>query len=221
MEQIEKYKLNSINDYDKIINYAKKKNKKIIIYYYGIWKVPCKEINNQLDDINQISDDIFISIDSDMHYGMLKKNNIKKIPTFIILDHNENILARSEETDITKIKSFLLENLKVKNYFEIKSDEEYNNLLKKSSDENKIIVADFYADWCGPCKRIAPFFKMASEQSDGLFIKINSDNSPNIIKKFNIKGLPTFKIFKKGNDVDTMVGGSVKGLQDFLNKNFN
>ena len=79
---------------------------------------------------------------------------------------------------------------------EIKTVEEFQNVL-----QNEKVVIDFYADWCVPCKNLAPEFQELSKQYDSItFIKINVDTEEivSIIEKYNIKALPTFVFIKKG-----------------------
>jgi thioredoxin 1 len=76
--------------------------------------------------------------------------------------------------------------------------------MKKSFNEiiNKEVpvLVDFYADWCGPCKSMAPILKqLKSELKDAVsIVKINVDTNQSIAAKYQVQGVPTFIIFKKG-----------------------
>lgn len=73
--------------------------------------------------------------------------------------------------------------------------------------KKEFIVADFYADWCGPCKMIAPFVKEISEEIPGItFVKINVDESENLAAKFDVMSIPTIIIFKNGVEVERKIG---------------
>jgi len=74
---------------------------------------------------------------------------------------------------------------------------------------DKIILVDFYADWCGPCKMIKPFIdELASENPDKLeVIRINSDDNQELAKQLSITDLPTLKVYKKGKETWQHVGG--------------
>lgn len=71
------------------------------------------------------------------------------------------------------------------------------------------VLVDFYADWCGPCKMMAPVVEALSEQMDGAkvkFAKLNVDESGNIAASYRVMTIPTFIIFKDGKAAATFVG---------------
>jgi thioredoxin 1 len=66
--------------------------------------------------------------------------------------------------------------------------------------QDKKVVIDFFADWCGPCKRVAPVFVELSEKfPEIVFLKVNVDDSEDIATAFEITALPTFLFLNKGN----------------------
>ena len=78
---------------------------------------------------------------------------------------------------------------------QIKTEQEFNNLISS----NQTVVIDFYADWCGPCKMMAPFFEqVASEESSITFAKINVDELEALSMRYEITSIPTIIIFKDG-----------------------
>lgn len=67
----------------------------------------------------------------------------------------------------------------------------------------KFIVVDFYADWCGPCKAVAPRVEaLASEYPDMAFVKVNVDELEEIATEYEVASLPTFLLIKNGTMVD-------------------
>ena len=74
-------------------------------------------------------------------------------------------------------------------------------------------LVDFYADWCGPCKMIAPIIeKIASETPDITVGKINVEESPDIAGKYGVISIPTLIVFKDGKEYSKLVGYKPKGV---------
>lgn len=72
---------------------------------------------------------------------------------------------------------------------------------------DKRTVVDFYADWCGPCKMIAPYMQSLSEEhGEWKFCKINVDENPELAIRFGVSSIPTVAVFENGQLLDTFVG---------------
>jgi thioredoxin 1 len=78
---------------------------------------------------------------------------------------------------------------------------------------DKAVLVDFWAEWCGPCKMIAPVLEeIATEHGDKLDIaKLNVDNNPTTAMKYNVMSIPTLLVFKDGEPVKRLVGAKGKG----------
>jgi thioredoxin 1 len=89
---------------------------------------------------------------------------------------------------------------------ELNSEEEFNNLLKQFPD--KILVIDFWAEWCAPCKLFASTFLKAHQEylNDFIFLKINVDDNPAIAQYFGISSIPTTLFVKEGEILRKFVG---------------
>jgi len=70
------------------------------------------------------------------------------------------------------------------------------------------IVVDFWAPWCGPCKMVSPALERLAREFKGKLtvIKINTDEKPHIASRYQIQGIPTIMMFRKGNPVMRLVG---------------
>ena len=70
------------------------------------------------------------------------------------------------------------------------------------------MLVDFWAEWCGPCRRLAPTVEELAGDYDGQVVvgKLNVDENPNTASKFSIRGIPTLLMFKGGQIVEQVVG---------------
>lgn len=89
-------------------------------------------------------------------------------------------------------------------------------------NSDKPVLVDYWAEWCGPCKMIAPILEeVGAEYGDKVTIaKLNIDQNPETPPKFGIRGIPTIMLFKQGDIVATKVGALSKSqLTAFLDEN--
>jgi len=84
------------------------------------------------------------------------------------------------------------------------------------------VLVDYWAEWCGPCKAIAPILDEVAKEYGGKLkvMKLNVDENHQVPKKYNIRGIPTLMLFKNGNVEATKVGALSKSqLTAFLDSN--
>jgi thioredoxin 1 len=100
------------------------------------------------------------------------------------------------------------------------SDATFDEEVKAASE---VVVVDFWAEWCGPCKMIAPVLdEIATEQAGKIKIgKLNVDDNPDIARRFDVMSIPTLIVFKDGEPKKRLVGAKGKGqlleeLSEFL-----
>lgn len=99
---------------------------------------------------------------------------------------------------------------------EINSKEEFENELLSEG----VILVDFHAIWCGPCKMLGPILEDVADEVEGVtIIKVNVDENPDLSVKYGIRNIPTILAFKSGENVDKFVGVKKKEeVVEFINK---
>ncbi|PVU93902.1 hypothetical protein BB561_002966 [Smittium simulii] len=92
---------------------------------------------------------------------------------------------------------------------EVKSNSEFVAALSNQS----LVVVDFYAVWCGPCKMLAPKLEeYSSEFPEVKFLKVDVDNLSEVAAEHGITAMPTVKFFKGGKQVDEVVGMNINAI---------
>ncbi|KAI0460271.1 thioredoxin [Xylaria acuta] len=101
---------------------------------------------------------------------------------------------------------------------EIESTEHFSTVLK----ESRLVVADFYANWCAPCKQIAPVYEQLSRSISKpkviTFVKINTEAQRPLAAEFAVTALPTFILFRDGSVVEKVKGANPQGLRSLIEK---
>jgi thioredoxin 1 len=78
--------------------------------------------------------------------------------------------------------------------------------LEEVLEENHVVLVDFYADWCGPCKMLAPTVEEIAAETDAAVAKVDIDELQNLAREYQVQGVPTLYLFVDGETADRMVG---------------
>ncbi|CAI5756231.1 unnamed protein product [Candida verbasci] len=98
----------------------------------------------------------------------------------------------------------------------ITSQSEFDEALKFDG----LVVVDFFATWCGPCKMIAPLLeKFSKEYTQVKFLKVDVDEVSEIAQKFEISSMPTFLLFKNGEVIQKLIGANPSALKQAIASN--
>ncbi|MGI6153501.1 MAG: thioredoxin [Christensenellaceae bacterium] len=85
-------------------------------------------------------------------------------------------------------------------------------------DDKGIVLVDFYADWCGPCKMLGPILEEISEEMDNIkIVKVNVDEAQNLAQEYGVMSIPTVYLFDGGAKMGRFVGvKSKEEIEDFI-----
>jgi thioredoxin 2 len=80
------------------------------------------------------------------------------------------------------------------------------------------VLVDFYADWCGPCKTMAPILDDLARERMGraLVVKLDTDRNPAMARQYEIRGIPTLIVFRDGEEIKRQVGGGPRGALEAM-----
>ncbi|HEY7109782.1 MAG TPA: thioredoxin [Nitrososphaeraceae archaeon] len=119
----------------------------------------------------------------------------------------DDIMARKKSELLTKAQLGEAKSSSISGPITL-TDSNFEQALK----DNPLLVVDFWAVWCGPCRMVAPVIEQLSSELAGraVFGKLNVDENPEISRAFGIQSIPTIAIFKNGKAVDAIVGAVSK-----------
>lgn len=112
-------------------------------------------------------------------------------------EDNANNLNQYNKINISEVENMS------ENVLEVTSE----NFEKEVLESEKTVLIDFYAEWCGPCKRLSPIVEeVAAEETEVKFVKMNIDNCEDIAIEYQVMSIPTLVVIKNGKEVERSVG---------------
>lgn len=238
-EDIEKYVENfdkgEANALEEIFEKAKfdqclKDNEFVVVDFTALWCGPCRYIGpkfealakkqaetskNLLDGEQLVT---FVKVDADEAEEIKKSAEINCFPTFKYYKNGtevDKLEGADEEALALKIKTMLNPEYKEVHYAEfVETKENFDKVIA----ETEIVIVDFTASWCPPCKMIKPVFEeLAKEHQDNAkikLIKIDVDENSETSEACEIKSMPTFMVYKNGEKVEEWGGANEAKLRE-------
>jgi len=97
----------------------------------------------------------------------------------------------------------------------VQDKSDFDTQLKDAA--NKLVVVDFYATWCGPCKMISPKLElMAQEFGDVIFLKVDVDDNEEVASEYGISCMPTFIFIKNGEKISEFSGANADKIKELI-----
>ena len=130
---------------------------------------------------------------------------------------NETIQHYNQQLEdaIEKIKTKWRDQSSQNLVHQVSTHDEFNQILEKAGDN--LVVVDFTAKWCGPCKRIAPYYQELSQQHPNVvFLKVDIDDNRETTEECQISSMPTFQFYQKGEKVDEFSGADQDQLKKLI-----
>ncbi|KAK9702771.1 hypothetical protein K7432_011079 [Basidiobolus ranarum] len=221
------------DSFDQIIDGSKD----ALVEFFAPWCGHCKSLAPVYEELGDAfahaKDSVIIAkLDADANRNLASKFNIQGFPTLKwfpkgSLDSPENYEGGRDFDSLTKFvteKTGALPRVKkVHSDVAVLTDSNFNGI---ALDENKNVLVEFYAPWCGHCKNLAPIYEKVANafagESNCVVAKLDATTDKAMAEKYEVKGYPTLKFFPKGNDktpISYDLGRTEEDLINFLNEN--
>lgn len=220
-------------EFEKALKDGKDANMVVVVDFTASWCPPCKMIAPEYQKLaGENPQIIFLKVDVDENNETAKAEGIQAMPTFNFYKNSKKVdtlrganlnglkdlvkkhsgAAASDVKPVEKPKTS-----GTAAYVDDKTT--FDSTLHDASFKKKLVVVDFTATWCPPCKRIAPEFeKMAGEYPEVVFVKVDVDKNAEVASLEGIQAMPTFKFYMNKKEVDMMSGANLSGLQELVKK---
>ena len=202
------------NNFDEILN----KSDIVVVDFWANWCAPCKSFAPIFEELAKEYEwkATFAKVDVDTNFMLATKYNIQGIPTVMIFKDKkpyQTIVGIKPKEEYEKIINNLLnpndkkQMTETSNIINVKGVEEFTQAIENNKD--KLIIADFWAPWCGPCRMLAPTLeKLAEEYADKIaVIKANVDEMENqpLAMQFQVSSIPTIAFIKEWEPTEIAV----------------
>lgn len=207
----------NVAQWEEHFNKGKDAKRLVVVDFTASWCGPCRFIAPILAEVAKKTPHVmFLKVDVDELKSVAEQYKVSAMPTFVFLKDGEEIDrvvgAKKDELIVAITKHAATEKgetgtAEQGQVISCNSVAHWDEHFKKGKEAKKLVVVDFTASWCGPCRFISPILdEVAKKTPHVLFLKVDVDTLETVAKKFEVAGMPTFVFLKDGEEIDRVVG---------------
>ncbi|OEL28190.1 Thioredoxin H-type [Dichanthelium oligosanthes] len=217
-------------EFDTQMNKAKEAGKLVVIDFTASWCPPCRFIAPVFVELAKAHPHIiFLKVDVDELKEVSEQYEITAMPTFAFVKDGEKVhtIVGADKENLINTKLSISPRKEERTTMAAEegvviachTKEEFDTQMNKAKEAGKLVIIDFTASWCGPCRVIAPVFvEYAKKYPHTVFLKVDVDELKEVAAEYKIEAMPTFHFIRNGEKIQTVVGARKEELVATIEK---
>ncbi|DBA03974.1 TPA: hypothetical protein N0F65_010627 [Lagenidium giganteum] len=222
---------------------AKTTKRSLVVDFTASWCGPCRYISPFFHELSiKYPCTLFLKVDVDEMRAISSQCGVTAMPTFQFFKNGskcDEIRGANKGSLESKVKQYYVEvelpedenpqeqalstdglrQRKASRVIKLESEAQWKEIQADAQATDKLVVVDFTASWCGPCKTMAPIFdELSAVHASSVFVKVDVDEFEALMHEFHVTSLPTFIVFKQGKKVDELSGAIPSALKSMVGR---